>query len=152
MTISTYWFSNVRNRINRSTEKPSNLYVESAEVFGWLMPNNSAAFDCDNLRRRWTSLIATETISLDTLILPEAALTDYGASAVAVLRPLFDMVRNACDIRHRQTSMRLETGRGDRLRPPSREPLLGFRDRLPRAVSRHSVETSPSRQRRSFIK
>src|SRR5437899_2110276 len=31
MMISTSWSSEVRNRINRSTEKPSSLYFERAE-------------------------------------------------------------------------------------------------------------------------
>jgi len=58
MTISTSWLSEVRNRINRSTEKPPSRYFESAETLGWLMPNCSAAFPCDKPRRCRTSLIA----------------------------------------------------------------------------------------------
>src|ERR1035438_8175521 len=52
MTIPTSWLSDVRNRIKRSTEKPSRRYFERAETLGWLMPNSSAAFPCDNPDRK----------------------------------------------------------------------------------------------------
>ena len=58
MIISTSWLSDVRNRIKRSTEKPSRRYLERAETLGWLMPNISAALPCENPRRCRTSLIA----------------------------------------------------------------------------------------------
>ena len=62
--ISTSWFSNVRKRIKRSTEKPSSRYFERADILGWLMPSNSAALPCDTPRRRRTSLIATASRTL----------------------------------------------------------------------------------------
>ena len=37
-----------------------------------------------------------EVINQDTLILPEAEVTDYGADATAILKPLFDIIWNAC--------------------------------------------------------